>query len=318
MKTKNLFFVLPIFAAFCGTSAFGNWQYSGEYTYNPGYYDNGMRTVVSVRAGVSYLMAKMHNESGSIVSEYCVNYDTGSVSPAQGGTGDTGAGYVYAGSAEFKSLGIGDDLSDIAFTAGASVGVTLPENPQWRLELGWDHFSEVDYNVSPLFTGETTLTGGDVINVESGAVQSTVSSDVISVMAFYDFFSGYVKPVHTFIPYVGLGFGYASSRTVLNLSDPWADLSLSEDLTNFGEANSNGIIQFYQSKTDTNGVAAVGALGIAYGLTDNLFLDLGARVAYIPKIKYALTNSDDTRKLDLFNAKNALYTNIMLGLRFEF
>ena len=318
MKTKNLFFMFPIVAAFCGTSAFANWQYSGEYTYNPGYYDNGMRTVVSVRAGATFLMSKMHNDSGTIVSHYCVNYDTGAVLPASGDCSSMYDGFVDAGDGEFKSLKINKDLSDFAFTAGASVGITLPEKPQWRFELGWDHFSEIDYNESPLFTGDMTLTGGDTINVESGAVQSTVASDVVSLMAFYDFFSGYVKPLHTIIPYIGLGFGYSNSRTVLNLSDPWADLSLSEDLSNFGEPNTNGIIQFYQSKTDTNNVAAVGALGFAYGLMDNLFLDFGARVAYIPKIKYALKNTDDTRKLDLFSAKNALYTNVMLGLRFEF
>lgn len=316
MKTKNLLFIFPIVAAVCGTSAFANWQYSGEYTYDPGAYDDGMRTVVSFRAGATFLMSKMHNDFGSIVSEYCVNYETGAVQASQGGV--CSDGFEYAGTGEFKSLGINEDISDFAFAAGASIGITMPESPQWRFEFGWDHFSEIDYNTSPLFKGDMTLTGGDTINVESGAVQSTVSSDVFSLMAFYDFFSGYVKPVHTIIPYIGVGFGYATSHSVLNLSDPWADLSLSEDLTNFGEVNSNGIIQFYQSKTDTNNIAGVGALGFAYGLTNNLFIDLGARVAFIPKIKYSLTNADDTRKLDTFSAKNALYTNIMLGLRFEF
>lgn len=318
MKTKNLLLFFPIVAAVCGTSAFANWQYSGEYTYNPGYYDNGMRTVVSLRAGATYLMSKMHNDFVSVVSEYCVNYDTGEVVAASGGSCDGYDGFDYAGSGEFKSLGIDKKLSDFAFAAGASVGITLPDSPQWRFELGWDHFSEIDYNTSPLFKGDMKLTGGDTINVESGAVQSTVSSDIISVMAFYDFFSGYIKPLHTIIPYIGVGFGYANSRTVLNLSDPWSDLSLSEDLTNFGEANDNGVIQFYQSKTDTNNIAAVGALGLSYGLTDNLFMDFGARVAFIPKIKYSLTNADETRKLDTFSAKSALYTNVMLGLRFEF
>ena len=44
--------------------ALANWQYSGEYTYDPGAYDDGMRTVVSFRAGATFLMSKMHNETG--------------------------------------------------------------------------------------------------------------------------------------------------------------------------------------------------------------------------------------------------------------
>ena len=65
-------------------------------------------------------------------------------------------------------------------------------------------------------------------------------------------------------------------------------------------------------------MAGVAALGISYGISDGLFLDLGARVTYVPKIKWALTNKDDTRQRDWFSAENVIYANFMLGLRFEF
>ena len=83
------------------------------------------------------------------------------------------------------------------------------------------------------------LVGGDVsdvaIYVQSGSVQSTVSTDIISAMFFYDFFDGLYKPLREIIPYVGFGLGYADSKTIFNLSDLYGDLSSSVDLQNFGE-----------------------------------------------------------------------------------
>lgn len=298
--------------------AMANWQYSGEYTYSMSAYDNGQRASVALRGGMSYAMAKVNNDVGSIVYSYCINSTTGEVFPIDA-AGDCSSyvGATYAGTGNFGDLGA-SDLSGIAFSGGASVGWILPDTPQWRLELGWDHYSEVDYNKSPLFSGNMELSGGDTISVESGSVQSTISSDIISVMAYYDFFDGLYKPLKQMIPYIGLGVGYADSETVMNVSDPWGDLSQVEDLTNFGTVNDNGVLQFYRSKTNTTNVAAIGALGFSYGLNENLFLDFGARVAYIPRVKYRLVNVDDSRRMDWFSAKNLIYANVMLGIRFEF
>ena len=78
------------------------------------------------------------------------------------------------------------------------------------------------------------------------------------------------------------------------------------------------MVNFYKSTTNTTNIAGVAALGFSYGIADNLFLDFGARVSYIPRVKYRLTNVDDTRHLDWVSAKNLIYTNVMLGVRLEF
>ncbi|MBO4682977.1 MAG: hypothetical protein J5611_00130 [Alphaproteobacteria bacterium] len=315
MKKKITCLIAGIIAAHTGAT-FADWQYSGEYTYNPAYYDDGGRTVISLRAGASYAMSRIKNDVGGVIYSYCINPTTGEVGEP-GADGSCAAGFDYAGTGNLGSVGM-EDLGGLAFSAGASIGLTIPNHPQWRIELGWDHFAEVDYNETPLFAGDMKLSGGDTIAIESGSVQSTLSSDVVSLMAFYDFFSGLQKPVNTVIPYIGLGAGYADSKTVVNLSDPWGDLSQVEDLTNFGTPNDNGILQFYRSTTNTANVAGVFALGLSYGVNEQLFFDFGLRVTYLPRVKYQLVNVDDTRRLDWFSAKNLIYSNVMLGVRFEF
>ena len=65
-------------------------------------------------------------------------------------------------------------------------------------------------------------------------------------------------------------------------------------------------------------IAVIGALGFSYGITEFTFLDVGARVMYIPSIKWELTNSDGSSHREWFSASNMIYTNFMVGLRFEF
>ena len=85
----------------------------------------------------------------------------------------------------------------------------------------------------------------------------------------------------------------------------------------------DGIIQFEpptdasKYPTSTN-VAAIGAIGASYGITQYTFLDFSARVMYIPSIKWNLVNSEGTQHREWFSAKDMIYTNLMLGLRFEF
>lgn len=312
MKTKFLHFLI-IGAALNSGAAMANWQYSGDYMYDTaGIYDNGGRVAISVRGGASYAYAKMNNDT-PIVFSYCVNPTTGEVQDFSGGCAD---GFEYATGA-LGELGM-NKLSKIGFAAGASIGWVLPNYPQWRLELGWDRFSEIDYNETPLFSGNLDLSNGYAINdFEVGSAQTTISTDLVSVMAFYDFFDGYVKPAHTMIPYVGIGFGYADTKTVMNFYDNSGDLSSYVILQQFGEVDS-GVINFYKSTTNTTNIAGVAALGFSYGLMDKLFMDFGVRVAYIPRAKYRLTNSDDSAHLDWFTAKNLIYTNVMLGVRLEF
>ena len=215
-----------------------------------------------------------------------------------------------------SSLGM-ERMSGLGFSAGVSLGWILPDHPQWRLEVGWDTFSDIDYNETPLFSGAMSLSEGYTLSgLAIGGVQSTMSTDIISAMAFYDFFDGLYKPLHQMIPYIGIGVGYADTKTVMSLFDPTGDLSI-EHLTDFGQLENN-VIHFYRSSTNTTNIAGIGALGISYGLSEKFFIDFGARVYYLPRIKYQLVNSDDTRRLDWFSAKNLIYANVMLGIRFEF
>ena len=307
---KRFLFLLPVFAALFGNAAHANWQYDGEYIGDGWYSDDGSRFVISVRGGMSFGTAKIQNDLGDLTPAYYME-SGGAPFPEiicvrAGGC----SGYTFAGYANLGELPVRDDKLDaFAFAAGASVGWTLPNRPQWRLEVGWDHINKSEYNQSPLLEGKTTLFDGaytDAVIVPSGAVQSDITTDVISAMAFYDFFDGLQKPLQTVIPYVGFGIGYADVQTVLNLSDP------------YGTPDDNGVFQFYRAEKSNSTVAALAAVGVSYGLAENTFLDFGVRAMYIPKVKWQLTNSDDTKHRDWFSAKNLIYTNVMLGLRFEF
>jgi opacity protein-like surface antigen len=131
------------------------------------------------------------------------------------------------------------------------------------------------------------------------------------------------KPLREFIPYVGFGFGYADSRTVLNLTDLSGDLSGQDAMQDFGEDNGGAALDFYTSKTSTNNVALLGAVGFSYGIADNVFIDGGIRLSWIPKIQWALNNelADSplgVRSKDIFSAHNVIYGAATIGVRFEF
>ena len=194
------------------TPAAANWEYSGTYLGDGYYSDDGSRFVMSVRGGASFGFGSIKNEVGSLTTEYYVNPGDGMVISAayydacvKGGGCD---GFLYAGMGDLADVKPASDFSEFSFAAGASLGWTIPNRPQWRLEVGWDHITEMEYNQSPLFDGDLPLTGGDVSDVviiaQSGSAQSKISTDIISAMAFYDFFDGLQKPVRKVIPYVGL------------------------------------------------------------------------------------------------------------------
>lgn len=319
---KRMLFVLPLLMCANFGVAQANWEYESEYVGGGWYVDDGSRFVLSVRGGASYGMGKIKNDIGELISTYYYNPDDLSVI-SEGyyelTCGAGCAGYMNIGFGNIGELPAKQDYSKLTFAAGASIGWVVPNSTNWRLELGWDRITETDYNSTPLFDGDLTLSSDAVVNVQSGSVHSTVSTDVISAMAFYDFFDGMQKPMRTLIPYIGFGMGYANSVTELQLADLYGDLSLDSNLFTYGEGEEGfTFIEFYKSKTTTSNIAGVLALGISYGITEKAFLDFGARFMYIPKIKWALSNEDDTRHRDWFSATNLIYTNIMLGLRFEF
>ena len=330
MKLKKSLFALV--AMMCVVPAFAGWQYDGYYIDDGYYRDDGTRFIVGFRGGLSWANARLQNEIGSLDGYYYVNNATGAVISAKAydayidGGGESTA-YTYAGVGDLSSLPAKENFSKMSFTAGGSVGFTLPYQPNWRIEGGYDHISEIEYSQIPLFEGSLPVSGGGIgdaiIHVASSGVVATVSTDIFSVMGYYDYFEKDRKPLDEFIPYLGFGIGYASSRTSLKLSDIYGDLSTDTDLINYGQEGADGVLQFLppsdSSKFPTSSnIALVGALGVSYGISRYTFIDLSARLTYVPKITWQLVNSDATMRRDWFAAKDMLYTNLMFGLRFEF
>ena len=313
---------------FAMVPAFANWQYDGYYISDGGYEDDGSRFTIGVRGGLSLANAKMKNDVGNLDGYYYINPTTGaavSLRYFSDAADAEAAGFTDVAVGNIGSLPVKEKFSKTAFAAGASVGFTVPYHPQWRLEAGYDYISETNYNQVPLFEGALNVSGqfNGTIHVSSTGVSSSISTDVISAMAYYDFFDGIQKPLNKIIPYVGLGVGYASSRTTLKLSDIYGDLSTDSDLQNYGTVGADGIIKFEgpsdNSKFPTSSnIAAVGAIGASYGISEYTFLDFSARVMYIPTIKWNLVNSDGGQHREWFSADNMIYTNLMVGVRFEF
>ena len=304
--------------------AMANWQYDGVYVGDGWYQDDGARFVWSFRGGGAAGFGTVKNDVGAL-SAYYYTDESGAIIPqivCQANNGGC-SGYDLLGYGDIASLKPTKNFESFAFAGGISIGWTLSGQPQWRFEGGWDHIMKSDYNASPLFDGDLQLYGSDgtptyVLNTPSGALTSTVQTDVISAMAFYDFYEGLQKPLRTAIPYVGFGIGYADTTTVTNLTDLYGDLSADLDLRKFGALNDNDVIEFYQSKYSTSNVAGLLAAGFSYGLSETLFFDFGARMTYIPKVKWTLTNEDGTRHRDWIRVEDLMYLNFTLGLRFEF
>ena len=309
--------------------AFAGWQYDGYYTSDGySYSDDGSRFVVGFRGGLAFSSASLKNDIGSLYTDYYVNDSTGAI-VSQLAWENAGApeGYSDVGYGDLATLPVKDDFKKTTFTAGASLGFTLANNSQWRLEIGYDYIAETDYNKTPLLEGNMTVIGdeGDsVVHVVSTGAKSTISTDIVSAMAYYDFFDGKAKKLNTFIPYVGFGLGYAISKTTLHLTDIYGDLSLEEDLKNYGTQDpTTGIITF-DNPTDRNSfpsstnLAAIGALGFSYGIAESTFIDASLRLMYVPKVTWNIANTAGTQHREWFSAENMIYTNLVVGIRFEF
>lgn len=318
----SLFSLLALM--FC-ENALAGWQSNGYYINDSYYVDDGSRFVISLRGGLSLANAKMKNEMGSLEADYYASADGDVISEVafQSIGGDIyhpeEKGYTYVGAGNVASLPVKKDFSKMAFTAGGSIGFTVPYHPQWRLEAGFDHVSETDYNETPFLEGDLTLSSDVSAHVFSSGVTSTVTTDIISVMAFYDFYEGKQKQLNQFIPYIGFGIGYASSKTTLKLVDIYGDLSKDSDLVNYGTLT-DGVIQFADPSNNdaptSSNVAFLGSLGTSYGISKYTFIDFNFRLMYVPKINWQLVNGASHR--DWFAAEDMFYTNFTVGLRFEF
>ena len=320
MRKRNLF-ILSILSCLVSLPVFAGWQYPGEYVGDAWYMDDGSRFVISARGGAAFGNGKIKNEIGAASVGYYVLSDSGLIVPYGQCMIDKSCSLLeFAGYANFSQLTASKDFEGFSIAAGASIGWTISNKPQWRLEAGWDHISETEYNSSPMFQGEVSLEGGSWSNayVESSSVNSKISTDVISAMAFYDFFDGLYKPTRQMIPYVGFGVGYSNTKTTLNLVDPYGDLSGQGEFANYGEPDSYGLTQFFTSEYETSNVVGLLAVGFSYGLNETMFLDFGVRGMYIPRVKWELSNEDGTKHREFFSAENLFYVNAMLGLRFEF
>ncbi len=301
------------------SSAMANWQYPNKYARDSWAGDDGMRFVVSARGGAAIGRADIKNEIGGLTGRYMREIATGEiVTAAWYDSVGQPAGYEDAGYGRLGDLPAANNYRDISVAIGVSAGFTVPESPQWRIEFGFDHIAESDYNENPLFEGVLPLSSGYSVDAQSGGVQSSLASDIYSVMAFYDFFDGLNKPLRQMIPYVGFGAGYADTKTVLQLTDSYGDLSDVYELQNFGVVDDFGVIQFNKAESHTSNLAPVVALGLSYGISDKIFIDAGLRAMYVSNVKWELTNADNSQKRDWFSAEKLIYVNAMLGLRVEF
>ncbi|MCL2748500.1 MAG: hypothetical protein FWE50_00280 [Alphaproteobacteria bacterium] len=295
MKTTKI--ALGLLLISLAPAAHANWEYSAPSGY---FGDDGGRLTIAVRGGMAFGTGSIKNDLGFVLFE---------VDP-----GDPSLGYINIG-----DMPVAKSFSSFTWAGGVGIGWAVAGSPQWRLEANWDHIGQSDYNAAPMFRGDVRSSVGDLYEAEFSGVQSTVTTELFSAMAYYDFFDGLQKPIKEFIPYIGFGMGYAHSETVLNLTDIQGELLNQSLLADFED----GLGGFYTSTTTTNNVALSGALGFSYGLAENVFLDLGLRLLWVPKIQWALNNElanspAGEKSKDVFSVHNAFYGMAMAGIRFEF
>lgn len=297
-------------------TAHAGWEYPGYYIGDGVYADDGSRLTLGVRGGFALVSAGISNEAGSLITPY---YDDGGFLIPANYCGTACGSLPWAGDVDLGKFGAAKEMFSYSWSAGVSFGWTFPTTPQWRMELDWNHIARVQYNAEPALRGD--LQGVEIL---AGGIQSSMNTDIISAVFYYDFYDGLVKPLRQIIPYLGIGFGYAHSDTVLNLTDLYYNLSGQGPLIPFVEdENEYGDWVFYQSQGSSSNVAGVLAAGMSYGLEESVFLDLGVRLNYIPKITWELNNGADATALSYksrnwFSAENVMIVNFNIGVRFEF
>jgi len=321
---KKLLRLLPCVLgfAFCASAAHANWEPW------PVWADDGGRMTLSFRGGLAYGMGKIQNELGILTPEpYWFDPDDGFLMPEswfiQNGGLATCPTCILVGQVDLAELPAAKNLRTVGWAGAIAIGFTVPNAPQWRIEGNWDHIGETKYSAMPMFRGNLVSSEGFLLeDVVSSGVYSKLTSDIITAMFYYDFFDGHEKRVGSFVPYIGLGLGYASSHTVLELTDLFGDLSDQVAMQEFGVVT-GGLLDFYTSGTTTGNVAGAAAVGFSYGIMKSTFLDFGLRAIYIPRIDWGLNNAAAIgevadRHKDIFSARNVIYVNALLGIRFEF
>ncbi|MCL2331441.1 MAG: hypothetical protein FWC61_02745 [Proteobacteria bacterium] len=318
-----------LLSAICAGAAHANWQYP-PYDPDAYYYDDGGRFTLAIRGGGAYGFGSMQNDLGALTPEPFWTSDGVTLVGESycGGSPSAclNAGFSPIGQVNIANLPVKKSFSSVSWIGGVGIGWVLSNNPSWRIEANWDHIAEAEYNSLPLYEGTVATDLGQKLFIQSGGVSSTVSTEIFSAMFYYDFYNGCEGPKGQckMIPYVGVGLGYASSKTVMSLTDIYGDLSGDASMQFFGvPASGSPTLDFYTSETRTGNIALSAAAGLSYGLSDNAFLDFGLRVNYLPRIKWELNNAADAsavshRAKDMFSAKNVVYGSLQLGVRFEF
>jgi len=291
-----------------------NWEPRGPYR------DDGSRFVISVRGGVAMPLATMRNDLGDMLVG--IYEQDGGVTYAPDTSNPVDNPFDLIGTVDLGTLNMNGNFNQVSLAYGLSAGVVMTGNTNIRFEADWLRIEESSFSSNPLFYGDVDTTLGVVSNAVASA-RASMNSDIISAFVYYDFFEGRLRPEQGFIPYVGLGLGYASTKSVLMLSDPYGDFSGDVVMGNFGEQTGQ-IIDFYTSKTNNRNVALSAAIGGAYGLGQNVYFDIGARASYVPSVRFALNNVRDTKpnagfkEMDIFSVRNLIFLNAYAGLRFEF
>jgi len=289
----------------CALGVRADWEYGDRE------HDDGGRFTITLRGGVSLpASATMKNDLGDMLVPYCYYY---------GLTDSRCGGDLYSDALGFSNIGevgAAKSYETTSWVGGVSVGMVVPDSPNLRLEMDWLHTGKTGYNSMPLF--------GDDENMVAAA-RLTSTTDVISAMIYFDMVGGEQRSEKKTIPYFGVGLGYAMSTTVLSMWDEWGELATNMDMQNFGECsiiNNMTICEFYVSETETGNFALTGALGAAFWLGEGMYLDIGARATYIPKIRWSLNDrsGDGTiiRERDIISANDAILASFYAGLRFEF
>jgi len=286
----------------CALGVRADWEYGDRD------HDDGGRFTVSFRGGVSLsAAAAMKNDLGDMLVPYCYYYP------------EECDGYRYDDTLGFSNIGAVPPTKKYEATSwmgGVAVGMVVPDSPNLRLELDWLHTGKSSYNSLPLF--------GDDENMVAAA-RMTSTTDAISAMIYFDMVGGAARAEKKTIPYFGIGLGYAISSTVLSMHDEWGELATNTDMQNYGDCSvidEMTICDFYVSETETGNFALTGALGAAFWLGEGMYLDIGARATYIPKIRWSLNDrsGDGTvvRERDIISANDAILASFYAGLRFEF
>ncbi|MDR1027430.1 MAG: hypothetical protein LBL46_03385 [Rickettsiales bacterium] len=317
MKRVFFAFLAAVFA--CGANA--NWEYAGRGGPGGSGADDA-RFVFAVRAGAAMPQAKMTNDLGLMENHY---WDCGGVNtPCD--EADLPEGYI--GMVDLGLLPVNAKYNTASFAGGASAGVAFGG---LRLEIDWMRVAQSNFSASPLFFGSVYMYGDPDLdgNLDGifeyhdnsvAAARASVSTDIISAMIYYDF----GRPSRGRVtPYIGAGFGYAASTAVLTLVDTWGDLAANMTLDGVGTALPDGAIEFYTSETITTNFAATAAAGFAFGIADGVFLDIGGRASYVPRISWTLNNGsenggDITHSRGIFSAENVIFLSGYAGVRFEF